>query len=79
MPTLTFEILVILLLISYLPVTIGELVPKRIALSNPERFAALIPGSATIRPGSFPRPQRAGAVSSDGNAYRDRHRRARRG
>jgi putative hemolysin len=35
-------IAVVVVAISYLSVIIGELVPKRIALSNPERFAALV-------------------------------------
>jgi putative hemolysin len=33
---------IVVVVISYLSVIIGELVPKRIALSNPERFAALV-------------------------------------
>jgi putative hemolysin len=33
---------IVVVAISYLSVIIGELVPKRIALSNPERFAALV-------------------------------------
>jgi putative hemolysin len=32
----------VVIVISYLSVVIGELVPKRIALTNPERFAALV-------------------------------------
>ena len=32
----------VVVVISYLSVIIGELVPKRVALSNPERFAALV-------------------------------------
>jgi len=33
---------IVVVVLSYLSVIIGELVPKRIALSNPERFAALV-------------------------------------
>jgi putative hemolysin len=33
---------IVVIVLSYLSVIIGELVPKRIALSNPERFAALV-------------------------------------
>jgi putative hemolysin len=33
---------IVVIVLSYLSVIIGELVPKRIALSNPERFAAMV-------------------------------------
>jgi putative hemolysin len=33
---------IVVVVLSYLSVIIGELVPKRVALSNPERFAALV-------------------------------------
>jgi putative hemolysin len=39
---------IVVVAISYLSVIIGELVPKRIALSNPERFAALVARPVTM-------------------------------
>jgi putative hemolysin len=33
---------IVVILLSYLSVIVGELVPKRIALSNPEKFAAIV-------------------------------------
>lgn len=44
--TISFTIVVIL--ITYFSLVIGELVPKRIALSNPERFAVATAGLMTI-------------------------------
>lgn len=38
----TIAMSIVVAVLSYLSVIVGELVPKRIALSNPERFAALV-------------------------------------
>lgn len=37
-------LVLVVIVISYLSLTIGELVPKRIAMSNPERFSLLVAG-----------------------------------
>jgi putative hemolysin len=39
---------IVVVLLSYASVIVGELVPKRIALSNPERFAALVARPMTM-------------------------------
>ncbi|MCA9835348.1 MAG: HlyC/CorC family transporter [Trueperaceae bacterium] len=44
----TISFILVVVLITYFSLVIGELVPKRIALSNPERFAVATAGMMTV-------------------------------
>jgi len=44
----TISVLVVVILVTYLSLLFGELIPKRIAMSNPERFAKMVANPMTF-------------------------------